>query len=208
LSRTRILLATTNQGKLREIKKYLAGLPVHFVSLRDLGIAQDVKEDGRSFRENARRKSLAYSLRSGLPTLAEDSGLEVEHLGGAPGVFSARFSAPRPTDEKNIRKVLRLMKDVPWSKRQARFVSYAVFSSRGRVLKEARGQVRGFVALEKKGGHGFGYDPVFYYSRWEKTFGQVPALRKNKVSHRGRALEKIKVYLAAYLAQPKRRAER
>jgi XTP/dITP diphosphohydrolase len=201
LSRKRVLLATTNQGKLREIREYLAGLPVHLVSLRDLGIHEDVKEAGRSFRENARLKSLAYSLRSGLPTLAEDSGLEVKHLGGAPGVFSARFSAPRPTDEKNIRKVLRLMKDVHWSKRRARFVSCAVFSSRGRILKEARGQVSGYVALEKKGDHGFGYDPIFYYSRWKKTFGQVPALRKNRVSHRGRALKKMKVFLAAYLAE-------
>lgn len=199
MSRAKLVLATSNQGKVREIKRYLAGLPFDILSLCDIGCADDVEENGRSFLENARLKSLAWSLRTKFLTLAEDSGLEVEHLGGAPGVYSARFSAPRPTDEKNIQKVLRLMRGVPWSERKARFVSCFVLSQNGNVIKEVRGQVRGYIALEKKGDLGFGYDPIFYYSRWKKNFGELPLDEKNRVSHRGRALKKMAAFIQAYV---------
>lgn len=199
LNREKIILATTNQGKFREIKKYLAGLPVEFLSLQDLGIGEDVEEKGKTFLENSRLKSLACSLNSEFLTLAEDSGLEVASLGGAPGIFSARFSAPRATDEKNIRKVLQLMEGVPWSRRQARFVSCAVLSRKGKILKEVKGQVRGYIAFKKKGNQGFGYDPIFFYSPWKKTFGELAPAEKNKVSHRGRALKKMEAFLITYL---------
>jgi XTP/dITP diphosphohydrolase len=205
LTRERIILATSNPGKLREIKEYLAGLPAEFLSLRDLGAGKEVKEKGQSFLENARLKSLAWSLKSEFLVLAEDSGLEVCHLEGAPGIFSARFSAPRATDEKNIRKLLRLMEGASWSQRQAKFVSCAVLSRKGKIIKEVKGQVRGYVAFEKKGNRGFGYDPVFFYPPQKRTFGQLTPAEKNKVSHRGRALMKMKAFLMSYLGHPEKK---
>jgi XTP/dITP diphosphohydrolase len=202
LIRKKLVLATSNQGKFREIKDYLADLPVDIISLDELSAAEDVEEKGKTFSENARLKSLTWSRKLDGLILAEDSGLEVEHLGGKPGIFSARFSAPRPTDEKNIRKVLRLMAGVPWNKRRARFVSCLVLAQKGKVLKEARGEVRGFVAFKKKGNRVFGYDPIFYYPRWRKNFGELDPREKNKVSHRGRALRKMKAFLVAFLGGP------
>ncbi len=184
------------------------GLPLEFLSLATLGIRNEVRETGKTFLENARLKSLAYGLKSGYLTLAEDSGLEVRELGGAPGIYSARYSAPRPTDEKNNRKVLRLMRDMPWDHRQARFVCCLVLSERGSIIKEVRGQVRGRVAFEKKGESGFGYDPIFYYHPYKRTFGELSAEEKNRASHRGRALRKMKAFLESYLkanAQPRSR---
>lgn len=173
------------------------------LSLRDIGRADEVEERGRTFLENARLKSLAWSRQTEYLTLAEDSGLEIEHLGGAPGVRSARFSAPRPSDEKNIQKVLRLMKGVPWSKRRARFVSCLVLARKGKIIKEVKGQVRGHIALGKRGGLGFGYDPIFYYSPWKKNFGELEPQEKNQVSHRGRALKKMEAFLRALLGAGK-----
>jgi XTP/dITP diphosphohydrolase len=199
LNREKIILATTNQGKFREIKEYLAGLPVEFLSLKDLGPEEDVEEKGKTFLENARLKSLAFSLNSDFLILAEDSGLEVSYLGREPGIYSARFSAPRATDDKNIQKVLRQMEGVPWNQRRARFVSCAVLSRKGKILKEVRGQVRGYIAFKKRGDQGFGYDPIFFYSPWKRTFGEITPAKKNKVSHRGRALRKMKAFLITYL---------
>jgi XTP/dITP diphosphohydrolase len=201
LSREKLVLATSNQGKFREIKKYLTDLPIDILCLDDLSASQEVEEKGKTFLENARLKSLAWSRKLDHLILAEDSGLEVKHLGGQPGIFSARFSAPRPTDEKNIRKVLRLMAGVPWNKRRARFVCCLVLAKKGKILREAKGEVKGFIAFEKKGNRGFGYDPIFYYSRWRKNFGELEPQEKNKVSHRGRGLKKMKAFLATFLTK-------
>ena len=203
-NRAKLVLATSNPGKLREIRFYLNALPLTFLSLSDIGADQDIEEKGKTFLENARIKSLAYSSLSESPTLAEDSGLEVDYLEGAPGVISARFSDPGATDERNIQKLLRLMKGVPWSDRKARFVCQLVLSERGRILKECRGQVRGTIALKKSGDLGFGYDPVFFYGPFGRTFGQVPPELKNTVSHRGRALKKMSKYLLHSLAMPEK----
>lgn len=154
--------------------------------------------------ENARDKSLFYSQYWDGFILAEDSGLEIEHLNGAPGVFSARFSRPQPTDEKNIQKVLGLMKGVSWEERKARFVSCIVLCQQGKVIREIMEHVDGLVALEKKGPYGFGYDPIFFYPPLGKTFAELSPEGKNKVSHRGRSLKKLKAILAEYLeSKPK-----
>lgn len=187
---------------MREIRRCFKGLPLKFLSLREIGGNAEVEENGTTFLENARQKSLAYSFLSECPTLAEDSGLEIFHLDGAPGILSARFSDPGASDEKNIRKVLRLMKGVPWSGRQARFICQLVLSQEGRVLKTCRGQVRGSIALEKKGDHGFGYDPIFFYRPFGRTFGELGPLIKNAVSHRGRALKKMRAFLLRYAGAP------
>jgi XTP/dITP diphosphohydrolase len=202
LSRAKIVLATSNRGKVREIEQELAGLPVAVLSLEEIGSKAGVEEKGRTFRENARLKAIAYSLESEHLTLAEDSGLEVGHLGGAPGIFSARFSAPRPTDEKNNRKLLRMLRGVPESERGARYVCHVVLAKGGRVIKETRGEVRGRIAASPKGEGGFGYDPIFFYAPFGRTFGELPPETKNSVSHRGRALAKMRAFLADYLHSP------
>lgn len=197
-SKTKIVLATFNPGKLREIRAGFKGLPFEFLSLQDIGASGEAEERGRTFLKNARQKSLAYSSLSDHLTLAEDSGLEVDHLKGAPGVRSARFSEPGATDKKNIRKLLRLMKGVPWPDRRARFVCQLVLCRKGHVIKTCRGLVRGRIALEERGIRGFGYDPIFFYRPLGRTFGELPPRIKNAVSHRGRALKKMRAFLLRY----------
>jgi len=200
LTELRLLLATTNQGKIREIREALKGLPLKVFDLRDVLRGGSYRERGRTFLENARGKSLYYSRAWDGLTLAEDSGLEIEALHGAPGVHSARFSRPEPSDEKNIRKVLRLLRGVPRPERKARFVCTMVLAKDGKPVREFRGEVRGRIGLEPRGSNGFGYDPVFYYAPKRKTFAELPPGAKNRVSHRGRALRKLKRYLAAAAA--------
>jgi XTP/dITP diphosphohydrolase len=188
-----------NKGKAREIGQALLGLPLKIVTLADAGIRTPFPEKALTFKDNARGKSRFYSRRSSFLTLAEDSGLEVEALSGAPGVFSARFSGRRPTDEKNIQKVLGLMKAVPADERRARFVCWMVLAKNGRIIKTVTGRVRGEIAFDKKGGQGFGYDPIFFYRPLRKTFGELRPDEKNDISHRGRALKKMKALLREYL---------
>jgi len=199
LSKEKLLIATTNQGKAREIKSFLQGLPLEILSLDDLGHSEPFSEKGRTFDDNARGKSLFYSQSWEGLTLAEDSGLEIEALRGEPGVLSARYSGPQATDEKNNRKVLERMKDVPEERRKARFVSCLVLSRKGEVIREIKEFVEGRIAFEKKGTQGFGYDPLFYYPPLEKTFAELLPEEKNQVSHRGRALKKLKEFLLRYL---------
>lgn len=200
MSRERILLATTNRGKVREIKKFLADLPIEIVGLRDLGIRTTFRERGKTFRENARGKSLFYSRKSKILTLAEDSGLEVHQLDGAPGIYSARFSGRGANDEKNLQKVLQLLESVPAGKRKATFVSCLALAKDGRTIREIRGEVKGRIDRGKKGRFGFGYDPIFYYPPLRKNFAELRPAEKNRVSHRGRALRKLRSYFVRYLA--------
>jgi XTP/dITP diphosphohydrolase len=202
LTERRLLLATGNSGKVREIRRALRGLapgghPLRIIGLADLPPGPAPAERGRTFEENARAKSLFYSPRWPGLTLAEDSGLEVEALGGAPGVRSARFSAPRPSDAKNIRKLLRLLETVPAAGRRARFVCVVVLAEQGRVLARFRGEVRGRIAFAPRGRSGFGYDPVFFYPPLRRTFAELPARVKNEVSHRGRAVRRLRRFLEA-----------
>lgn len=200
MSRIRLLLATTNQGKIKEIKAHLADLPLRILSLKDLGSLVLYAEKGETFLENARGKSLFYSRGWDGLTLAEDSGIEIEHLGRAPGIHSARFSGPEGTDRDNNRKVLQLMQDVPEEKRKARFVSCMVLTNKGKVIKKIEESVEGLITFTKKGSHGFGYDPIFFYPPLKKTFAQLTSEEKNKVSHRGRALKRLREYLSEYLS--------
>jgi XTP/dITP diphosphohydrolase len=203
LTERRLLLATGNPGKVREIRRALKGIRI--VALDDVLPGLKHAERSRTFEENARAKSLFYSRRWPGLTLAEDSGLEIEALGGAPGVRSARFSAPRPSDEKNIRKVLRLLGSAPGTARKARFVCVMVLAENGRVVAEFRGEVRGRIGREPRGRSGFGYDPIFYYPLLRKTFAELRPAVKNDVSHRGRAVAKLRRFLEAKKRGPVRR---
>ncbi len=195
----RLLLATTNRGKIRELKKLLRGLPLKIESLEQYPEYGKYRETGKTFEENSRGKCLYYSRRYPGLVLAEDSGLEVEALQGQPGVRSARFSGPGATDEKNIQKLLKLLSGVPPSRRRARFVCVAALGQQGRVIKTFKGQVRGVILCQPDGRRGFGYDPVFYYPPLKKTFARLTSEEKNRVSHRGRALSKLLRFLKKYL---------
>jgi len=190
-----LLVATTNAGKVREIRAALEGLPLKIVSLEETLPGVVYRERGRTFLENARGKGRFYSRRTGLLTLAEDSGLEVGALCGQPGVRSARFAGPRATDEANNRKLLKLLSGVPGPKRRARFVCTMVLARGGRFVKEIRGEARGTIAAAPRGQNGFGYDPLFYFPRLRKTFAELRPEVKNKVSHRGRALRRLEAFL-------------
>ncbi len=192
----RLLVATGNRGKLREIGAALRGLPYEVVGLDDVLPGASYPERGRTFRANARGKALFYALASGLLVLADDSGLEVDALEGRPGVRSARFAPPRPDDERNNRKLLSLLEGVPAARRKARFVCVLALARDGRVLAEVRGEVRGRITREPRGSGGFGYDPVFFYPPLRRTFGELSPEEKSAVSHRGRALRKLRRVIA------------
>jgi XTP/dITP diphosphohydrolase len=195
-----LLLATTNQGKIKELKTRLKSLPLDIFSLQELHLTQVFQEKGKTFLDNARGKSLHYSRYGKNLTLAEDSGIEIDHLKGAPGVYSSRFAGPDATDEANLEKVLRLLVGIPPDKKKARFVSCMVLSRRGQIITEIQEHANGLIISEKKGQGGFGYDPIFYYPPLGKTFAELSPDEKNAVSHRGRALDKLYAFLFDYLS--------
>lgn len=174
---------------------YLTEFPLSIFSLDTLGSVKTFPETEMTFMANARGKSLYYSrLWKGF-TLGEDSGLEIDHLGGAPGVISARFAGPEATDEDNIAKVLHLLRYASPDQRRARFVSCLVLAQQGEILTEITARVEGRITPHKRGEFGFGYDPIFFYPPLAKTFAELPTKEKNKISHRGRALVDLKKYL-------------
>ena len=200
--RKKLLLAATNQGKAKEIKSFLGELPLEIFTLQELNLKNAFPEHGKTFAENAKGKSLFYSEHWEGLTLAEDSGLEIEHLNGAPGIISARFSGRKATDKKNNQKVLELLKGATSDKRKARFVSCMILARKGKIIKEIRETAQGLIASEKRGSYGFGYDPIFYYPPLGKTFAELLPAEKNRVSHRGKALKKLKEFLLDYLDSP------
>lgn len=190
----KLLVATTNAGKLGEVKAFLHSLSIEILSLTDLGQWPEVIEDGSSFEENALKKAKTLAQFSGLVTLADDSGLEVDALGGAPGIYSARYAGAEGNDQKNNEKLLTALKDVPSDKRVARFVCVlALCAPAASGFKEwvFRECCEGRVTSALKGRNGFGYDPLFFYPPFGKTFGEVDRETKSTVSHRGKALKKL-----------------
>ncbi len=193
-----MLIATFNYGKFKEISEILKNIPFELLCLNDLGLKDDYEEEGTSFLEIAKNKANYWSKITKLLTLGEDSGLEVPALSGAPGILSARYAGSRKNAEENIEKLLMEMRGVPMEKRKA-FFKCAVAISNGReIIFEALEEVEGIILKEKRGGAGFGYDPVFYYPPLKKTFAELTVDEKNEVSHRGKALRKIKEFLLRY----------
>lgn len=190
-----LTIATHNPGKIREIRRILEGLPVRVRSVDEVMPGSAPRETGRTFAENARAKAVYYSRRVEGLVLADDSGLTVDALDGAPGVHSARFSRPKPSDEKNVRKLLRMMKDVPSAGRGAGFTCAVVLAMDGRVIKLIEGRTRGRIAAAPSGANGFGYDPVFFFPRLKRTFAELAPDEKNAVSHRGKAFRRLRLYL-------------
>jgi len=197
-----LVMATQNAGKVREMEEILRDLGVRLLSLADFPEIPEVPEEGATFAENAAAKARAVAARTGLPALADDSGLEVEALGGRPGVLSARYARDRtggrpPSDEENWLKLLEELHDVPWERRGARFVcEIALAWPDGRLLT-TRGELTGAIALEPRGSRGFGYDPVFFVPEYQATVAELDPAVKNRISHRGEALRRLPALLAA-----------
>ncbi len=191
----KLLLATNNQGKLNEYRSLLKGLPYDMVSLADEGITTEVEETGATFEENARLKATLLAEASGLLTLADDSGLEVDALGGEPGVRSARYAGENATDRERIDYLLSRLANVSWEDRTARFRCVIALAAPGGETEIRSGQCRGYIALEPKGESGFGYDPVFYLPEMEKTMAEIPEEVKNRISHRAEAAGKAREFL-------------
>ena len=198
ISKLRFLLATQNRGKVREICSALSLFNIEFEFLLGRDDLPEALESGMTFAENARIKAEHYHQLTGLPTLAEDSGLVVDALGGKPGVHSARFA---PTDKERIEKLLRMLDSRPGpSSRSARFVS-AICLLLPEEQIEVTGEVQGELAQEPRGTHGFGYDPIFYYPPLGKTFAQMTVEEKNQISHRALALERLSVGVSRWLTR-------
>lgn len=187
----KLLLATNNAHKAQEIREILRDSFSEIVTMRDAGIVLDVLEDGATFRENALKKAietLDYAKDRFDAVLADDSGLCVDALNGAPGVFSARFSGEGHDDAANNSKLIRLLKDVPFEQRTARFCCCVALARREHAPIAVQGEVEGKILFEARGENGFGYDPYFYYEPFGKSFAELSSEEKNSVSHRKRAL--------------------
>lgn len=194
----KLVIASNNEGKIKEIKKVLANLPIEVLSLKDMGLDIDVEEDGLTFEDNAKKKSveiykeLIKKGENNFIVMSDDSGLEVDYLNGEPGIYSARYSGEHGNDDKNNEKLLENLEGVPKEKRGAQFVcQLSLFTDKGEYYT-VRGEVRGFIIESIQGKGGFGYDPLFFYEPFNKTFGELEAEEKNKISHRGIALIKLK----------------
>ncbi len=203
----KILVASTNPGKLAELRAMLDA-DVEWVGLSDFPGLPEVEEDGATFAENARKKASEYAKATGVWTIADDSGLVVDALGGEPGVMSARYSGEKLPgeertliDHRNIAKVLRLLEGVPADKRTARFVCSLCLASPKEVLLETTGKVEGVITDREIGSNGFGYDPIVFVPEMDKTVAQMTAAEKNGISHRGNAIRRLKPMLDELLSR-------
>ncbi|MHC4426914.1 MAG: XTP/dITP diphosphatase [Planctomycetota bacterium] len=201
----KILVASTNPGKIAELRAML-DFDVEWLGLSDFSNIAEIEEDGTTFAENARKKATGYAKAAGLWTIADDSGLVVDALDGAPGVKSARFSGEKSKNEdgslidhRNIAKVMELLKGVPEEKRTANFVCCLSLASPERILIETEGTLEGLITDREIGENGFGYDPIFFVPHLDKTVAQLTREEKNAISHRGNAIRKLKPMLEEFL---------
>ena len=192
----KLVVATRNRGKLVEIKKMLgeSEIGIEVLSLGDYPDMPETVEDGVTFEQNAVKKAVEVSKYTGLLAMADDSGLEVDFLGDKPGVYSARFAGDNATNEENNKKLLEMMKGVKWENRTARFKCVMAICIPNKKVYTAEGVCDGYILDEPRGDKGFGYDPLFYYPEFKKTFAELDMYEKNKVSHRSKAFkESLKI---------------
>ena len=194
--RRKLLLATNNQAKVGEYRSLLQNLPYELVTLAEQGITTIVSEVGESLEENARLKATLLAAESQLLALADDSGLEVDALGGEPGRLSARYAGENASDKDRVTYLLLRLKGVPWQKRPARFRCVIAIATPDGEVEFCSGECQGFITFEPRGEQGFGYDPVFYLPELDKTMAELPLEIKNQVSHRGQAARKAYQLLA------------
>lgn len=192
---SKLVLATTNQGKVKELQSLLNDLHIHVLSLRDFPDFPPIVEDGGTFEDNALIKARTVYKATGIPTLADDSGLEVDALDGKPGVFSARYAGEHATDDQNNAKLLESLKDVSEKERTARFRSALAYFDENGVSHIFNGTCEGVISEHGSGDGGFGYDPLFYLPQYQKTMAQLSLAEKNGISHRGQAFSLFKEWL-------------
>lgn len=194
-----VVISTRNREKLNEIKRILNSAKIEAIGIEQFKNIPKVVEDGSTFADNAAKKALKIAKITKRLTLADDSGLEVEALNGAPGVYSARFSGKGADYRSNNRKLLMMLKGVPFRKRKARFVcSVAIADAKG-IIAVVEGICRGVITTEEKGKKGFGYDPLFICNGYKKTFAELTPSLKNRISHRGKAFAKAKQIILKYI---------
>ncbi|MBI2251884.1 MAG: RdgB/HAM1 family non-canonical purine NTP pyrophosphatase [Armatimonadetes bacterium] len=193
-----LLIATSNKHKLNEIKSILKNLPLKLLSLKDFPKLPKISEDQENYQKNALKKALEISKITKIPTLADDSGLEIKALSGHPGIYSARFLGNISFFKKNT-AILKLLKNTPMKKRGAAFICAAALASPGGKIWTAAGICKGIIAKTKRGKFGFGYDPIFFIPKLNLTMAELPPEIKNKISHRAKALKKIKPILKKLL---------
>lgn len=194
--RRKLLLATNNQAKVREYRSLLQNLPYELVTPSEQGITTIVSEVGENLEENAGLKATLLAAESQLIALADDSGLEVDALGGEPGRLSARYAGENASDRDRVNYLLLRLKGVPWGKRSARFRCVIAIATPDGKIEFCSGECQGLITFEPRGEQGFGYDPVFYLPELEKTMAELPLEIKNQVSHRGQAARKAYQFLA------------
>jgi XTP/dITP diphosphohydrolase len=192
-----IVIATRNSGKLREFQDLLLPLNCEILSLKDISISDDIEESGQTFPENARLKAIGYSRLTPYSVLADDSGLEVEALGGRPGIHSARYAGPGASDADRIRKLLDELQPFG-GHRNARFVCALALAKDGVLLQETQGECRGIIIDKPRGTNGFGYDPVFLFPELSKTLAELSEREKNQYSHRARAVASLLTIITSY----------
>jgi XTP/dITP diphosphohydrolase len=196
-----LLVATTNAGKLKELERLFANLPIRLRSLNDFPTVFEPEETGLSFTENAILKAKSYALQTGLWALGDDSGLEVEALNGAPGIFSARYGGARLNDAQRTEKLLDELNKTQDSSRSAKFVcAMAVSDEKGDIIYLTEGVCKGKIAVESSGRNGFGYDPIFVPEGFSETFGELSNEIKERISHRALASDKIITFLRGFIA--------
>ncbi len=188
MDKKKLLVATHNRGKVKEYQELFRGLPVELISLDDAGISHDVEETGSTFHENAWLKARTYSVLGNMLTLSDDSGLEVDALGGDPGIHSARYGGEScNSDEDRVALLLSTLQGVPWKMRTARFRCVIAICEPGGMEVSVVGSIAGMIQYEPQGSEGFGYDPVFYLPSFDRTMSQLCMAEKNRVSHRADA---------------------
>jgi XTP/dITP diphosphohydrolase len=199
---SKLLLATSNQAKVREYRSLLSALPYELVTLAVMGVRNAVAEVGTSMAENARLKATAYAAQSQLTAMADDSGLEVDALGGEPGRLSARYAGEGASDKDRIDYLLARLQAVQQEKRMARFCCVIGLATPDGRVEFCSGECEGVIAFAPRGEHGFGYDPIFYLPELGKTMAELPLAEKNRISHRGRAARQVAEALARLQERP------
>ena len=191
----KIVFASGNLGKVREIREMLSCINIELVSLKDYPDIPEIVEDGKTFLENALKKARTVSERTGQAVLADDSGLQVDALGGEPGIYSARYAGEGASDDDNINLLLEKLKEVPPEKRTASFCCVLVLYNTDGTYESFESRWPGRIIDDRRGDNGFGYDPVFYVPELNKTAAELPPEIKNRISHRGQSFLKLKQYL-------------
>ena len=194
----KLLLATRNQDKIKEIKTILKDTNLEFLTLEQVAPKLFIPENGRTLEANARKKALLAMQATRLPSLAEDTGLEVYALDGAPGVYSARYSGPNMKYEDNVKKLLQEMENIPANRRRARFRTVFALAIPNKKVKLFQGFCPGTIIKQPRGKSGFGYDPIFIPKDYRITFGRMSIKTKNRISHRAKALRKVRIFLDKY----------